>query len=456
MFAHRLEAFGSRPALILEDGAYVSYAELAHKADAVFRGSALAPHTLVAIECDNALPSVAAYLGALRQRCPALLVDAQLEEDLRQRLYTHFGIAHVWSAQGTWRSCATSSPVVHPDVAVLLSTSGSTGSPKLVKLTETNLQANAEAIGQYLSLTEAERPITSLPMHYSYGLSVLNSHFAVGATMLLTSQPVTARKFWDMFRDYGATSLAGVPTIYTMLKQLRFERMGLPSLRTLTQAGGRLTPDLVRWFGELAISRGQRFFLMYGQTEATARMSYVPSEQVLDKVGSIGIAIPGGALELISDDGQVIDGVGETGQLRYTGPNVMMGYAAQQEDLALPDSQCGVLLTGDLAWRDDDGYFHIAGRLKRFIKVFGNRIGLDEVESHLREAQYDVAVTGRDDLLIVAWRGATPDAASELAVRLSARYRLHRSAIRVHVVDEFPLSSAGKVQYADMLATLAP
>jgi len=259
-----------------------------------------------------------------------------------------------------------------------------------------------------------------------------------------------------MFRDYGATSLAGVPTIYTMLKQLRFERMGLPSLRTLTQAGGRLTPDLVRWFGELAISRGQRFFVMYGQTEATARMSYVPSEQVLDKVGSIGIVIPGGALELISDDGQVIDGVGETGQLRYTGPNVMMGYAAQQEDLALPDSQCGVLLTGDLAWRDDDGYFHIAGRLKRFIKVFGNRIGLDEVESHLREAQYDVAVTGRDDLLIVAWRGATPDAASELAVRLSARYRLHRSAIRVHVVDEFPLSSAGKVQYADMLATLAP
>ncbi|WP_439890368.1 AMP-binding protein [Ralstonia sp. 25C] len=456
MFAHRLAAYGSRPALILEDGACISYAELVHKADTVFRASGVAPRTLVAIECENALPSVAAYLGALRRGCPALLVDAQLEEDLRQRLYTHFGIAHVWSTEGVWRSRAASSPLVHPDVALLLSTSGSTGSPKLVKLTETNLQANAEAIGQYLSLTEAERPITSLPIHYSYGLSVLNSHLAVGASILLTSQPVTARKFWDMFRDHGATSLAGVPTIYTMLKQLRFERMELPSLRMLTQAGGRLTPDLVRWLGELATSRGQRFFVMYGQTEATARMSYVPSDRVLDKVGSIGIAIPGGALELVSDDGQVISGVGETGQLRYTGPNVMMGYADRQEDLALPDTQHGMLLTGDLAWRDDDGYFHIAGRLKRFIKVFGNRIGLDEVESHLREAQYDVAVTGRDDLLVVAWKGATPDAASELVAQLSARYRLHRSAIRVHVVDEFPLSGAGKVQYSDLLATLVP
>lgn len=454
MFAHRLETFGDRVALVLESGSSVTYAELARQSDAVFQARAFPRGQLVAIECQNALPSVAAYLGALRQNYPALLVDAQLEETLRHRLYDHFGIAHVWSAEGEWHARNVVSPPVHPDVAILLSTSGSTGSPKLVKLTAANLQSNADAIAHYLGLHETERPITTLPIHYSYGLSVLNSHLTVGASILLTGQPVTARKFWDMFRENNATSLAGVPTIYAMLKQLRFERMELPSLRTMTQAGGRLTPDLVRWFGELAAERGQRFFVMYGQTEATARMSYVPAERLLEKVGTIGIAIPGGRLELIGEDGQVIESAGVTGQLRYMGPNVMMGYAAQIEDLALADTQSGTLLTGDLAWRDDDGYFHIAGRLKRFIKVFGNRIGLDEIEGQLREGQYDVAVTGRDDLLVVAWKGASQTEAAELVAQLSARYRLHRSAIRVHAVDAFPLSTSGKVQYADLLEML--
>ncbi|ELA00685.1 hypothetical protein Cmtc_22030 [Cupriavidus sp. TKC] len=292
-------------------------------------------------------------------------------------------------------------------------------------------------------------------MHYSYGLSVLNSHLSVGATIVLTGQPVTARKFWDMFREHEATSLAGVPTIYTMLKQLRFERMNLPSLRTMTQAGGRLAPETIRWYAELAASREQRFFVMYGQTEATARMSYVPAHRALEKSGSIGISIPGGCFDLVGEDGRPVDTAGETGELRYRGPNVMMGYAACAADLADADGQGGVLLTGDLARRDDDGYYHIVGRLKRFIKVFGNRVGLDEVEAQLREDGYDVAVTGRDDLMVVAWLGEGNDTGA-LGSHISAKYRLHLSAIRVYAVDKFPLSTSGKVQYAELLKTLCP
>lgn len=459
-FATGLERYGDSAALVFADGTSCTYRELAQRADAVFDapGAPGRPRTLVAIECSNVAASVCAYLGALRRGHPALLVDGQLAQDLREQLYARFGVACAWSVDGQWRALSGPAPAVHGDLALLLSTSGSTGSPKLVRLSLGNLQANAEAIAGYLALDAGERPITTLPLHYSYGLSVLNSHLACGASIALSAESVTSAGFWNHFRAAGATSLAGVPATYAMLRQLRFERMALPTLRTMTQAGGRMAPELAGWFGELAASRGQRFFVMYGQTEATARISYVPPERLLDKPDSIGIAIPGGALDLVDDAGNVLSEAGVVGQLRYRGPNVMLGYAEQATDLALPDVQQGSLLTGDLALRDEEGYFHLRGRLKRFIKVFGNRIGLDEVESELRRRGHDVAVTGRDDLLLLALRGTDPDgtAVVELAALAASLYRLHPSAIRAVRVDTFPLSAAGKILYMDLLERHLP
>ncbi|HEY8100566.1 MAG TPA: AMP-binding protein [Burkholderiaceae bacterium] len=455
-FAATLEDFGNRVAIILENGERITYQELAQQADAVY-SSPEAPsqkRTLIAIECDNQLASVVGYLGALRNDCPALLVDADLAAEFRERLYEQFSIPAIWTREGSWLRRSVESPAVHPDLALLLSTSGSTGASKLVKLTLDNLQENAKSIASYLSLNSDERAITTLPLHYSYGLSVLNSHLCCGATVLLTAESVTSRTIWNFFREHEATSFAGVPVTFAMLKRMRFESMALPSLRCMTQAGGRLADDVVRWFAELATSRNQRFYVMYGQTEATARISYVPCERLLDKVGSVGISVPNGRIELVADDGSVITASGTVGQLRYVGPNVMMGYADNQSDLALGDMQHGTLLTGDLAMRDDDGYFYITGRLKRFIKIFGNRIGLDEVESQLRNKDLDVAVTGRDDLLVVAVRGNQSDPV-RLAADISAWYRLHHSSIRIIPVQAFPLSSSGKIQYGLLLDELA-
>lgn len=451
-FAHDLERHGDRPALLLADGARIGYRELAARADAVFAGGP-PPRALVAVEADNGVAAVAGYLGALRNDRPVLLSDSQLAPDLRNALYDHYGIGWVWTASGEWVARGGAGPAVHPDLALLLSTSGSTGAPKLVKLTLAALEANAASIGEYLRITEDERPITTLPIHYSFGMSVLNSHLRAGAALLLTNEGVTSKAFWDFFKAAEATSLSGVPTTFTLLRQLRFERMALPSLRTLTQAGGRLGEDHVTYFAQLAQARGQHFFVMYGQTEAGPRMAYVPPERVLDKPGSIGVAIPGGRLDLVDDDGAIIDAPGVVGELRYTGPNVMMGYAEGPDALALGDVQRGVLLTGDLAERDADGFFHVRGRRKRFVKVFGNRIGLDEVEAQLRARGHDVAVTGRDDLLVVALRGDEGDSAA-LAAAVAATYRLHHSAIRVVRVAAFPLSSAGKVRYAELLDTV--
>lgn len=450
-----LEAYGGHTALILESGRQVSYQELAALADDLFSDAA-APQrrgALLAIECRNELPSVAAYLGALRHQQPALLIDAGLDGELRDRLYAHFKVAHVLSAEGLWRATGHDSPMVHPDVGLLLSTSGSTGSAKLVKLSRQAINANAQSIASYLGLNDNERPITTLPMHYSYGLSVLNSHFAVGATVLLTAQPVTTRAFWSFLLEHEASSMAGVPTTYAMLKQLKLEQRDVPSLKTLTQAGGRLAPPMVQWFGELATIKGWRFFVMYGQTEATARIAYMPPERILDKPDSIGQSIPGGSLTLLDAQGELISESGVTGELQYQGENVMMGYAQTAEDLALPDSQHGMLRTGDLAVRDAEGFYYVVGRMQRFIKLFGNRYGLDEVEAELRNAGYEVAVTGRDDFLLVAAKGEAP-VEDDIRAHLMQRYRLQQSVIRVVMVDAFPMSAAGKVLYAQLLEVL--
>lgn len=451
-FVTELEKFGSQKAIISDQGEILSYVELASLADSVFiESGAPVASALVAIECENSVAYIAAYLGALRARIPVLLVDADLEPSLRDKLYSHYGVTHIYRGN-SWLVYSSLPVHVNPNVALLLSTSGTTGSQKLVKLSQRNLHSNAISIAQYLALSMTERPITILPMHYSYGLSVLNSHIAVGATILLTAEPVTSKLFWEHFRVHGATSFAGVPATYKILRQLRFERMTLPSLKYFTQAGGKLAPEFVDWFNNIAQKNDQRFVVMYGQTEATARIAFVPPEYLAKKAASIGIAIPGGELSLVDDAGETITVSHVTGELCYRGDNVMLGYATDISSLAEADSQNGFLRTGDLAWRDDDGYYYIAGRLKRFIKVFGNKIGLDEVENHLHSDGYDVAVTGEDDALMIAVLSDCND--MSLKNDIANRYRLHPSAISVFKVEHFPMSSSGKILYADLLAQL--
>lgn len=452
-FAKALETFKAQTAVLTAVGEGVDYQTLAALADEVFASSDAPPEpTLVAIECRNSLTSIAAYLGALRAGMPALLVDADLDAELKACLFAHYHISWCYTGDGQWQYSKHPRPVLHPELALLLSTSGSTGSQKLVRLSLHNLHANASAIAQYLCLTPNERPITLLPIHYSYGLSVINSHLLVGACIALTDESITAKAFWDYAKEAEITSFAGVPTTYHWLKRLRFERMSLPALRYFTQAGGRLDPDSIAWFADLAKRRGQRFYVMYGQTEATARMAYLPPEVLAGKIGSIGIAIPGGRFELVDEAGNLIEAAHTQGELRYHGENVMLGYATKPTDLALPDVQQGVLATGDVGWRDEAGFYYISGRLQRFIKIFGHRLGLDEMESWLQNKGYEVVVTGEDEALYIAVQDAA--LLQTLAEYVCTRYRLHRSVVHVRCVAQFPVTRSGKIAYAQLLATL--
>jgi len=414
--------------------------------------------TLGFIFCKNNLASISCYLAALQQKQSVYLLDANLEHSFVSNLIEAYRPDWLWlpeehekyqdfevtfSTDGYALQIKTilqNEPAIYSELALLLTTSGSTGSPKLVRLSYGNLQANADSIAEYLMLTSEERPITTLPMHYSYGLSVINSHLNTGATLLLTDDSLMTETFWSFFQRHGATSMAGVPYTYQMLFRLQFSNMKLPSLKTMTQAGGRLDINLQKFFANQAGKQNIRFFVMYGQTEATARMSYVPQDKLLDNLGSIGVAIPKGTFEIDETNSELI----------YYGPNVMLGYAESREDLALGDILQGKLATGDIARMDAaTGLFYITARKKRFLKLVGQRVNLDEIEQTLENlCQTNCYCIGSDDHLIVILSNA--DLLSNVKLALSQHLKIHSTLFTIKVETDIPHLPTGKTDYQEL------
>jgi acyl-CoA synthetase (AMP-forming)/AMP-acid ligase II len=441
-FTTQLERFGSVPALISSDGDSISYRELAERCDIFARQ--FSRTGLLLIEMDNDVARVVAYLAALRHKIPTMLIDADLNPQLKTRLVNLYRPEMIFAGEQMHQTATAAEPV-SPMLALLLSTSGSTGAPKAVRLSAANLDSNARAIADYLGLDAGETAITLLPLHYSFGLSILNSHLTIGARIVIQRHTIFDKAFWLLMRKQGVTSLSGVPFMYDMLRKLRLGTMDLPDLRTLTQAGGKLLPQLATEFASLCHKKHWRFFVMYGQTEATARISYLGPDRVLDKPASIGRAIPGGSLSLRNELGQEILAPDIPGELIYRGTNVMLGYAEQRPDLLRGDELQGVLPTGDIACVDADGDYFIVGRKKSFIKIFGQRFSLDEVEHHLRQMGLSCACSGRDDLLQIAVNGkATPD---EIRKIISRDYRINLKAIDIRIVTTIPTTSSGKIDY---------
>ncbi|MFF2178494.1 AMP-binding protein [Lysinibacillus sp. NPDC058147] len=398
---------------------------------------------LVLLVCRNDEATVAYYVSALRAGHAIMLVDYTLHIDLLRTIIQQYSPYYIIGIdkvdgynekQGILYHTRPMEVKINEDLAVLLSTSGTTGSPKFVRLSYDNLQSNAEAIVTYLSINTNERAIMNLPLSYSYGMSIVNSHMQAGATLLLIEQSVIEKGFWSYIQEQHATSLAGVPFTYQMLLRIGFMKMDLPYLKTLTQAGGRLNEKEVLAFARYAKEKNKYFYVMYGQTEAAPRMSYIPYELLNEKSGTIGIAVPGGRFDIDR----------ETSELIYYGDNVMMGYAESITDLAKGDELGGVLHTGDTAVVDKDGYYTITGRLKRFIKLFGLRINLDDVERKLEAEGFNVACTGKDDKLIIV---TTSDVADIIRKLIQSWYHLHNSGFCVHVLEEFPRFSNGKLNY---------
>ena len=423
-------------------GVEVSYAELARRADAFAAAVGTQPHLLL-LSMNNEIDAVIAYLGALRGGHPVILTgDADTAATTRLTAMFEPDVQCVGTTIVS--RMKQDGKALHHDLAVLLSTSGSTGSVKLVRVSSTALDANARSIAEYLEIAADDRALTSLPLTYSYGLSVLNSHLAAGAAVVLTGRSVIDHEFWRLAEASAATSLAGVPYTYELLEKTGFRNLELPALRTLTQAGGRLPAELVATYADWASTTGRRFFTMYGQTEATARIAYLGPAEMHDYPGCIGRAVPGGTLRLRAVDGQPED----VGELIYRGPNVMMGYATRRDDLAR-GAELEELATGDLASEVAPDVFRIVGRLGRFAKIAGLRIGFDDIESLLLEHGIAAKVAGDDTIVAVATCDADLAAAQAL---VAARCAIPAAALAFVAVSEWPRLVSGKIDYAALTA----
>jgi acyl-CoA synthetase (AMP-forming)/AMP-acid ligase II len=452
--------------LIQESGCEVTYGELKEYTETL--ASYIPARCLVFCICKNSIASVIGYVAFLNARIVPLMLDQSVDKELLDKLINVYQPKYLWvpsEMAGNFSACtsiyskhdytlirAESGPnyELYEDLALLLTTSGSTGSRKLVRQSYKNIRCNADSIIECLEIGQTERAITTLPMSYTYGLSIINSYLQAGASIVVTGKALVQKEFWVQFKTFSATSFGGVPFTYEMLSKLRFFKMELPSLDVMTQAGGRLTAELHEKFSMYANETGKRFYVMYGQTEATARMSYLPHEKSLEKCGSIGIAIPNGQFFLVDEENNRITDSDTVGELGYIGENVCLGYAESFKDLANGDEQHGILLTGDLARIDDDGFYWVVGRKKRFLKVYGNRINLDEIEGILKDKYRDIelACSGVDDNIVVY---VTDDANNhDLRQYMSEKTGLNRICVSIRHVPEIPKNESGKTIYAEL------
>jgi long-chain acyl-CoA synthetase len=447
---------------IVTKSSKISYNELLETGDRI--GEQIKTRCLVFLLSSNNIEAIAGYLGFMRVKAVPVLINDTIDKKYLLNLLEKYQPDFIYGPSSIFQLNSKFSAIysyndylllktdfnlgysLHPDLAQLLTTSGSTGSPKFVRQSYKNIFSNAKSISQYLGITSVDRPITTMPMSYSYGLSIINSHLLKGASFILTDATLMDRRFWAEMRQHAATTFGGVPYIFDILKKLRFERMNLPNLKYITQAGGKLSNELTTTFADICKDKGIEFYVMYGQTEATSRMSYLPWKFAQSKAGSIGSAIPGGKFWLEDENNNVIESSNTVGELVYQGDNVAMGYAESCFDLQNGDDNLGILRTGDLAMRDKDEFYYITGRLKRFLKMYGNRVNLDEVESIIRLAGYESVCGGTDDSLIIYVTDMCDK--DRIVSHIAERTGINRAGIYVTLIDKIPRTESGKVRYS--------
>lgn len=462
------DQFGDSPALIGDTGVTLTYRDLAALSETVEAAVGQADSgALVMFVCRNTLGALSGYAALINRGHPVLPVSAELPADMRRDLMNVYRPALLLLPREYRGTCPTMREVceirdyvllrtnyaerypLHPQLGLLITTSGSTGSPKLVRQSWDNLAFNADTIAGYLEITPSDKTITCLPLQYTYGLSILHANLLRGATMVVTQSGFMDGEFWDLFEAEEVTSFHGVPNTYDMLHRIEMFEDDFPSLRTLTQAGGRLSRELQAYYARYAHDNGKRFVIMYGQSEATAAIAWLPPEDALRKPESAGIVVPGGSVSIVDEAGKPVALPHVRGELRYQGPNVAMGYAQRGEDLNKGDEWHGILYTGDIAEFDEEGYISITGRLKRYIKMAGHRVSLDEIDGMIMdELNILSASVGTDDHLTVF---VTDDSYRDIVAGfIREKISAARAGFQVASLPEFPKNEGGKVLYSEL------
>lgn len=398
-----LEKFGENTAFITEAGKKITYKELNTLQKNFFCG--LKIRSLIFIISTNTPESVTAYISSIMNGIVPMMLDSNIQIDMLYTLLDSYMPEYLYAPASLFNNILGYSIIrqdniyilykrekdinykINKNLALLLPTSGSTGSPKYVRLSYGNIEDNTKAIADYLHINEKDRTVTSLPMCYAYGLSVINTYLYAGASIILTDKKIVHSDFWKLIREKKVTSFSGVPYMYRLCKKMNVFSSDFPDLKILTQAGGKLDSDLQTYYGKYCADFNKKFYIMYGQTEATARMSYLQADKILTKIGSIGKPLKGGNFLLYDESGQNINKPCEQGEIIYIGKNVYMGYSYTYRDLDKYDETNNILHTGDYGYFDSEGYWYVTGRKDKYAKLVGKRIDLSHIE-HILFEQY--------------------------------------------------------------------
>ena len=461
----KLNVYSSNIAIIDENLETFTYKDLLISADEL--GKKVAKRTTIFLICKNSYEFVVSYVGLIRTKAVVFLINNSINEKKLNYLVNHYrpkyilipkeknilsiGLIEKFNLNNKYKLFETNfrtKQVVHAELALLMTTSGSTGSPKFVKLSYSNLLDNANKIAQYLNIKSSDRPITTMQPSYSYGLSIINSHLIKGASIIMTERTLFEKKFWEVLRKKKATTFGGVPFIFEILKKLKFNKMNLPYLNYITQAGGKLNKSLLSEFIKISEEKKIRFYTMYGATEATARMSYLNWKLIKKKFGSIGKPLLGGKFYIYDEKNKIVKENNVVGELIYEGNNVMLGYAEKIKDLGKQNINKKKLHTGDLARRDEDGFYYITGRKNRYLKMFGLRINLDEIEQQIKSSGFNVACFGSDDNLNIFITNSRKR--NFITKFLTQNLGINKSFLSINIVKKIPRNQDGKILYSNL------
>ena len=319
---------------------------------------------------------------------------------------------------------------------LLLTTSGSTNNPKLVRLSEYNILDNVKKIIKYLNINSKNTTITTMPMAYSYGLSIINTFIYSGAKIVLSEKSVFEKIFWERVKNFKVNSISGVPEFFEFLKKLKFNQFKIDKLKYLTHAGGQLDKNIIKYFVSLAKKSRYKFYSMYGQTEASPRMSYLDCTKNIKKIGSIGKPLKGSKFLLIDEKRKIIKKNFKAGEIFYRGKNVCLGYANNIKDLYKGDTYKGNLFTGDIGYKDSQGYYYLTGRKNRISKIFGLRFNLDDIEKKLKKNKfYTRLLPSNKYLKILITENYKIDKIKNLIYN---SYKINKNFILVNKVKKFP------------------
>ena len=415
-----LEKIGNKTALINEGKRKYSYKQISFLAKRIT--SKIENNSLLIIIADNSLPSLIGYISFIRSEHTIILLDQNFNFKFINQTIKKFKPNYIYARRSFLKKLNKvkllfnyqdfclfkTSNKKHKKLnnlnKLILTTSGSTQSPKFVRLSNKNLLSNTKNIIQYLKIHPGHTTIATMPMAYSYGLSIINTHLDRGCKIVISNKTVFEKNFWNIIKKNKVNSFGGVPQFFEQLVKLKFDKIKLPHLKYLTQAGGNLDIKYLEYFKKVCKKNKINFIVMYGQTEASPRMSYLAGTNFFKKMGSIGKALKNCKFELVDEKNKIISKPYKTGEIVFYGDNVSLGYGYSLKDLFLGDVNKKKLFTGDLAYRDKAGFYYIVGRKNRISKIFGIRIDLDEIEKRLEKRGFKVRCLTNDKYLKIAFK----------------------------------------------------